>query len=118
MEKVDQIKKSKRGIQKGTPKHSNAGRKKGVPNRTTAQIREAYANLISNNIPKFESWINDVAHNDPERALKLILELSVYVIPKLASTELKVEDMTNSIDYSKLSDEELNKLIELNEKLL
>lgn len=106
-----------RGNLKGTPKPAKAGRKKGTPNKTTAEIREAYAMLIEKNLPKFDRWINTIAETDPERALKLILELSVYVIPKLASSDLKIEEVNNNVDLSKLSNDELDKLIELNEKI-
>ncbi len=71
------------------------GKTKGTPNKATAEIKEAYKNLIENNLDKLSTWLDKVAEKSPERALGILIELSEFVIPKLARTETKHEgDLT------------------------
>jgi hypothetical protein len=64
------------------------GRPKGVPNKSTQMVREAIANLLERNAPNMDRWLNEVAQNDPYKALDLMNKLSEYHIPKLARTEV------------------------------
>jgi hypothetical protein len=64
------------------------GRPKGVPNKSTAIVREAIANLLERNAPNMDKWLNEVAQEDPYKALDLMNKLSEYHIPKLARTEV------------------------------
>jgi hypothetical protein len=64
------------------------GRPKGVPNRSTQIVREAIANLLERNAPNMDKWLNEVASEDPYKALDLMNKLSEYHIPKLARTEV------------------------------
>jgi hypothetical protein len=64
------------------------GRPKGVPNKSTAIVREAIANLLERNAPNMDKWLNQVAAEDPYKALDLMNKLSEYHIPKLARTEV------------------------------
>lgn len=64
------------------------GRPKGVPNKSTQIVREAIANLLERNAPNMDRWLNEVASEDPYKALDLINKLSEYHIPKLARTEV------------------------------
>lgn len=64
------------------------GRPKGVPNKSTQLVREAIANLLERNAPNMDRWLNEVAQDDPYKALDLMNKLSEYHIPKLARTEV------------------------------
>jgi len=64
------------------------GRPKGLPNRSTQIVREAIANLLERNAGNMDRWLNEVAQDDPYKALDLMNKLSEYHIPKLARTEL------------------------------
>jgi hypothetical protein len=64
------------------------GRPKGAVNKSTAIVREAIANLLERNAPNMDRWLNEVAQEDPYKALDLMNKLSEYHIPKLARTEL------------------------------
>jgi hypothetical protein len=64
------------------------GRPKGVPNKSTQIVREAIANLLERNAPNMDRWLNEVAQEDPYKALDLMNKLSEYHIPKLARTEV------------------------------
>lgn len=73
-------------------KPGNKGKQKGTLNKTTRDIKEAYRMLIENNLDNMTLWLETIANKNPERAIHIISELSEYVIPKLARTELTGED--------------------------
>tara|TARA_R110000824_G_scaffold369318_1_gene558780 strand:- start:234 stop:521 length:288 start_codon:yes stop_codon:yes gene_type:complete len=68
--------------------NSLGGRKKGAPNSTTKEIKEAYQMLVESNLDNMSRWLADVAGDDPKQALELMLKLSEYMIPKLARQEI------------------------------
>lgn len=68
--------------------NSLGGRKKGTPNSTTKEIKEAYQMLVESNLDNMSKWLADVAGDDPKQALELMLKLSEYMIPKLARQEI------------------------------
>lgn len=74
-----------------------AGSRKGVPNKTTAEIRNAFQLLIEDNLDNMKVWLSDVAAEDPERALEIILKMSEYIVPKLSRTEVKADITDKSI---------------------
>lgn len=68
------------------------GRPKGIPNKTTKQIREAYQKLTEDNLDRMSIWISQVASEDPAKAMDIMIRLSEYIIPKLARTEVTGND--------------------------
>jgi len=64
------------------------GRPKGVPNRSTAAVREAIAKLAEDNAEKFAEGLEKVAQDSPEKACDIYLKAIEYHIPKLARTEV------------------------------
>lgn len=78
------------GRKKGTQK--TGGRKGGTQNRITRDIKEAYRQLIEDNISNLTKWMERIAAKDPEKAIKILSELSEYVIPKLARTDITSGD--------------------------
>lgn len=74
-----------------------AGSRKGVPNKTTAEIRNAFQMLVEDNLDNMKVWLSDVAQEDPERALEIILKMSEYIVPKLSRTEVKADITDKSI---------------------
>ena len=78
---------------KGTP--NREGRKPGTPNKATADIRQSFKLLIENNLSKLQSDLDGL---EPFARLKVIIELSKFVLPTLRSTELStVQDGFNPI---------------------
>jgi len=64
------------------------GRKKGTPNRATADVRAAIAHIAEAKVSEVEGWLDRVAKRDPGRACDLYLRLIEYHIPKLSRAEL------------------------------
>ena len=71
---------------------NRAGKPKGTLNKTTKEIREAYQKLTENNLDNMSVWLADVAAENPEKALDIMIRLSEYVIPKLARQEVVGND--------------------------
>lgn len=87
METVDDKKTLRIG--EGAP---GPGRPKGIPNKSTSMVREAIANLLERNAPQMDKWLNQVAQEDPYKALDLMNKMAEYHIPKLARTEVTGKD--------------------------
>jgi hypothetical protein len=79
-----------KGFDKGHKKVG--GKTKGSQNKVTKDIKEAYRLLIVMNLPNLSKWLVQIAEENPEKAIRIISELSEYVIPKLARTDLTSDD--------------------------
>ena len=64
-------------------------RMKGTPNKVTSDIRDAYRRLLEENLANLNSWLSEIAQNNPEKAIDLLLKMSEYVVPKLNRTEIE-----------------------------
>ena len=71
------------------------GRKKGVPNKVTMDIRESYQNLVEMNLDNMTEWLQTIAATNPEKAMMLVISLSDFIIPKLARQEVTGKDGTD-----------------------
>jgi len=89
--KIDKRSTNKGSIKKGEVRNPR-GRGKGTPNKSTAEIREAYQKLVDDNLDNMKVWLEKVAEDDPNKALDMMLKLSEYFIPKLARQELTGPD--------------------------
>jgi hypothetical protein len=74
------------------PPAAGMGRAKGVPNKSTAAVREAIAKMAELNAPRFALWLDEVAQKSPEKACDIYLRAIEYHIPKLARTEVTGQD--------------------------
>ena len=52
-------------------------------------IRGIFSNILDNNSDKIQGWIDEVAKDDPAKALDIYLKFSAFVIPKMRSIEIK-----------------------------
>lgn len=96
-----------------TPKTAQeAGKKsnrKGVPNKGTSEMRDAFQVLIEKNLPKMSRLLNKVAKEDPAKALDIIHKFSDFFLPKLSRTE--VEEVTSLEQLLNMTPEERTKRI-------
>ena len=72
-------------------------KKKGDISKTTRDIKEAYRLLIEKNLDNMTEWLEQIAATDPAKAIYIISDLSEYVIPKLARTDLTSGDKAITI---------------------
>ncbi|QDP46507.1 MAG: hypothetical protein GOVbin4342_32 [Prokaryotic dsDNA virus sp.] len=97
---------------------SEAGKKgsrKGVPNKTTKEIRDSFQMFVENNVSKFQEWIDEVGKTNPAKAIELVANLGEYILPKLSRTEIEADitaEVKPKIDYSKLDKETLKRVLE------
>jgi ribosome-binding ATPase YchF (GTP1/OBG family) len=68
-----------------------AGRPKGAVNIVNRDIKAMIAEFCNNNMPRVQELFNQVAAENPEKAVRLIFESLEFVMPKLARTEHKIE---------------------------
>jgi hypothetical protein len=68
------------------------GRKAGVGNKTTVDVRNAIALIAQDNAGNFAQWLGEVALEDPGKAADLYLKAIEYHIPKLARSEVSGPD--------------------------
>lgn len=107
---------------------SKAGKisKRGKDSRVST-IRNIYSDFLENNSNKIQELFDEVASDDPAKALDFILKLSAYIVPKPKPTD---EDKGET-DYSKvpawlrpkpnfeeMSDEEFKKQLEKANKVI
>lgn len=68
------------------------GSRKGIPNKATANAREAIAHLVEGNIHRMERWLDEIEQRDgPLAAWRCLQDVIEYHIPKLARTEVTGE---------------------------
>ena len=87
----------------------NTGRAKGIPNRTTTVVREAFSELLQGNLEQLKV---DIASLEPASRVKLLLDMAQFVVPKLRSIDLQSDieetitiDFNESIGWDKTDDE-------------
>jgi hypothetical protein len=85
------------------------GRQRGTPNRVTADVRDAFADLVRGNLGNVQTWLDRVAAESPEKALELLLQLSRYVLPELKAMAIDVRPQCG--DLRRLSVAELEQII-------
>ena len=67
----------------------NEGRPKGIPNKTTTEIREAFSELLQGNLEQLKV---DIASLEPASRVKLLLDMAQFVVPKLRNVDLKTDE--------------------------
>ena len=83
----------------GKTSTSGQGRPKGIPNKATADARQAIASFVDGNAGRLQEWLDQVAHGvkteegeyvvvpNPEKAFALFQSVIEYHVPKLARSE-------------------------------
>ena len=78
------------------------GRPKGTPNKITAELREWICNFIHDNRERIQNDFNELP---PRDRVVLFEKFLRYALPVLQSTTL-------STDFDRMSDDQLNKVID------
>jgi pyruvate/2-oxoglutarate dehydrogenase complex dihydrolipoamide dehydrogenase (E3) component len=60
--------------------------RKGIPNRSTTEIRQKINDIIQNNISKLQ---DDIDKLEPKDRIKTIIELSKFVLPTLKAVDME-----------------------------
>ena len=64
------------------------GTRKGVPNRTTNEVRKAFQLLVENNLPKMQKDLDSL---EPKDRIKFILDMAKFILPTLQA--VSVDDL-------------------------
>jgi hypothetical protein len=83
---------------KGRFAEGNEGRPKGIPNKTTTEIKEAFQMLLEDNLPTLK---RDISSLEPKERVKFMLDLASFIIPKMKSVDLKsIDTEVITIDFN------------------
>jgi hypothetical protein len=77
-------------LSKSVDNLNRAGRKAGVPNKSTTMAREAIARFVDGNSDKLQGWLDEIAANEklgPKVAFDCFMQVAEYHVPKLARVE-------------------------------
>ena len=72
-------------------KKPGPGRPKGLPNKSTANAREAIARFVDGNAGQLQAWLDAIAADEkqgPREAFRCLMDVMEYHVPKLARTEV------------------------------
>lgn len=74
-------------------KKTGGGSRKGSPNKSTANARQAIAEFVDGNAERLQGWLDAIALADgPKAAMACFTDLLEYHVPKLARTEISSPD--------------------------
>lgn len=77
------------GFEKNKNAINRKGRTPGVPNKDTAEIKAVFQILLENNIERLQE---DFEALQPAQRIKFLLEVASFIIPKMKSTELAIDN--------------------------
>lgn len=72
---------------KGTPK--TGGRKKGTPNKTTADLKQWVFDFINGNL---DAFIDNFKQLDQKEQFNIMLKLLPYVLPKQTENKISMDE--------------------------
>jgi hypothetical protein len=93
---IDQTESSKvlASAERPMPPNAGKGRVAGVPNRTTARVREAIAQLAENNLDRLQEWLERGAVDDPLGAARVFVQLLEFNLPRVDRIAYRDESRT------------------------
>src|SRR5215831_6115336 len=72
-------------------RETGGGSRKGIPDRTTRDIRVALAAFDEANVGQLQTWLDAIAEKDPAKAADLFVRVLEYHVPKFARSEVAQE---------------------------
>src|SRR5487761_1782055 len=85
---------------RGKARTPGSGRRPGQVNKVTAVTRQFFQKLLDDNGDKIQGWLNRIARRDPEKALRLLVDVAEYCLPKLARSDTHVHVHRDLGDYT------------------
>lgn len=73
------------------------GRKKGVPNKTTSEIKEIITRIVGNQLEHIEKDLDKIRKSDPAEAMRLSQKFIEYVLPKQTRMDL-IGEINHKVD--------------------
>lgn len=70
------------------------GRPTGSKDKTQAETKAIFQQIVEGNIENFQSWIDEVAKKNPEKAFDMVVKLMEFTLPKLKAVEISGADGT------------------------
>ncbi len=71
------------------PGERRGGRKKGTPNKATANAREAIAQFVDGNASRLQGWLDEIARTEgPKAAFMCVRDMVEFHVPKLERSEI------------------------------
>jgi hypothetical protein len=67
---------------------NRSGRVKGVPNKSTAELKQIFKTLLETNLEQLQK---DFEQLKPSERIKFTLQVAEFLIPKLKATDLNIE---------------------------
>ena len=68
------------------------GRMVGDNHRATAAMRKTVVTLLRRNLREIQGWLNATAAKDPHQALRVVLDMMDFAIPRMARMEHTGDD--------------------------
>lgn len=87
-------------MRKGKTNNPN-GRPKGIPNKTTSEIKEFLTKIVSDNKEQIE---RDLRELEPKERLQILEKFIQYVVPKM-------QNVQSVVDIKSISDEQIDEII-------
>lgn len=72
-------------------KRKGSGRPKGTPNKMTKDLRDFFKSFLDKNTDKVQSLFDQVAKDNPSKALDIFFKVSEYIVPRLRQIEYREE---------------------------
>lgn len=88
-----------RGLKKGQTNNPN-GRKPGVPNKTTKEMKIMVNAIVSGQLPKIQATLEKLRTKEPEKYLDLLFRLMRFVLAQKTDVTSDDEPIRNPININ------------------